>query len=99
MQHHTQPDPLATESFPTDPAGLPETGRPQLLAGLLANTVAASSFPRSPDGREMRAPQEPEMIVFVLYPDVTLGHRWIAASSTSKGGLPCLRSRCSSTTV
>jgi FtsP/CotA-like multicopper oxidase with cupredoxin domain len=31
MHHHTQPDPLATESFPTDPAGLPEAGRPQLL--------------------------------------------------------------------
>jgi FtsP/CotA-like multicopper oxidase with cupredoxin domain len=31
MQHHTQPDPLAIESFPTDPTGLPEAGRPQLL--------------------------------------------------------------------
>src|ERR671919_2465194 len=31
MQHHTQPDPPATESFPTDPSGLPEAGRPQLL--------------------------------------------------------------------
>jgi FtsP/CotA-like multicopper oxidase with cupredoxin domain len=31
MQHHTEPDPLATESFPTDPSGLPEAGRPQLL--------------------------------------------------------------------
>ena len=31
MQHHTRPDPLATESFPTDPSGLPEAGRPQLL--------------------------------------------------------------------
>jgi FtsP/CotA-like multicopper oxidase with cupredoxin domain len=31
MQHHTQPDPLATESFPTDPSGLPEAGRPELL--------------------------------------------------------------------
>jgi FtsP/CotA-like multicopper oxidase with cupredoxin domain len=29
--HHTQPDPLATDSFPTDPSGLPEAGRPQLL--------------------------------------------------------------------
>jgi FtsP/CotA-like multicopper oxidase with cupredoxin domain len=29
--HHTQPDPLATESFPTDPSGHPEAGRPQLL--------------------------------------------------------------------
>ena len=32
MRHHTQPDPLATESFPTDPSGLPEAGRSQLLA-------------------------------------------------------------------
>jgi FtsP/CotA-like multicopper oxidase with cupredoxin domain len=31
MHHHTQSDPLATESFPTDPSGLPEAGRPQLL--------------------------------------------------------------------
>jgi FtsP/CotA-like multicopper oxidase with cupredoxin domain len=28
MHHHT---PLSTESFPTDPSGLPEAGRPQLL--------------------------------------------------------------------
>jgi FtsP/CotA-like multicopper oxidase with cupredoxin domain len=31
MYHHTQPDPLATESFPTDPSGLPEAGRPAVL--------------------------------------------------------------------
>ncbi|HKO84747.1 MAG TPA: multicopper oxidase domain-containing protein, partial [Actinomycetota bacterium] len=31
MHHHTQPDPPATESFPTDPSGLPEAGRPALL--------------------------------------------------------------------
>jgi FtsP/CotA-like multicopper oxidase with cupredoxin domain len=31
MQHHTQPDLPATESFPTDPSGLPEAGRPELL--------------------------------------------------------------------
>jgi FtsP/CotA-like multicopper oxidase with cupredoxin domain len=31
MHHHTQPDPLANESFPTDPSGLPEATRPQLL--------------------------------------------------------------------
>jgi FtsP/CotA-like multicopper oxidase with cupredoxin domain len=31
MEHHIQPDPLATESFPTDPTGLPEATRPQLL--------------------------------------------------------------------
>jgi FtsP/CotA-like multicopper oxidase with cupredoxin domain len=31
MHHHTQSDPPATESFPTDPSGLPDAGRPQLL--------------------------------------------------------------------
>jgi FtsP/CotA-like multicopper oxidase with cupredoxin domain len=31
MQDHTGPNPLATESFPTDPSGLPEAGRSQLL--------------------------------------------------------------------
>jgi FtsP/CotA-like multicopper oxidase with cupredoxin domain len=31
MRDPTRPDPLATESFPTDPSGLPEAGRPQLL--------------------------------------------------------------------
>jgi FtsP/CotA-like multicopper oxidase with cupredoxin domain len=31
MHHHTGPDPLSTESFPTDPSGLPEAGRPQVL--------------------------------------------------------------------
>jgi FtsP/CotA-like multicopper oxidase with cupredoxin domain len=29
--HHTGPDAQATESFPTDPSGLPQAGRPQLL--------------------------------------------------------------------
>ena len=31
MHYHTQPDPLAAGSFPTDPTGLAEAGRPQLL--------------------------------------------------------------------
>ncbi len=32
MQHHTRPDqPLPAQSFPTDPSGLPEAGRPALL--------------------------------------------------------------------
>jgi FtsP/CotA-like multicopper oxidase with cupredoxin domain len=32
MQHDTQPDPaMPTESFPTDPTGLPEATRPELL--------------------------------------------------------------------
>src|SRR5215217_5484992 len=31
MRHHTPPDPTSAESFPTDPSGLPEAGRPQLL--------------------------------------------------------------------
>ena len=39
MHHHTQPDPLATESFPTDPSGLPEAGRPQLLELALGDTL------------------------------------------------------------
>jgi FtsP/CotA-like multicopper oxidase with cupredoxin domain len=32
MQHHTQSDPpMPAQSFPTDPTGLPEAGRPQVL--------------------------------------------------------------------
>jgi FtsP/CotA-like multicopper oxidase with cupredoxin domain len=31
MQHHTRPDPPAAGSFPTDPAGLPEAGRPVVV--------------------------------------------------------------------
>jgi FtsP/CotA-like multicopper oxidase with cupredoxin domain len=32
MHHHSQPDPaIPTESFPTDPTGLPEATRPELL--------------------------------------------------------------------
>jgi FtsP/CotA-like multicopper oxidase with cupredoxin domain len=32
MQHHVRPDPATpSESFPTDPTGLPEAGRPELL--------------------------------------------------------------------
>jgi FtsP/CotA-like multicopper oxidase with cupredoxin domain len=32
MHHDIQPDPaMPTESFPTDPTGLPEAGRPELL--------------------------------------------------------------------
>ena len=40
LQHHTQPDPPATESFPTDPAGLPEAGRPELLELADGDTLA-----------------------------------------------------------
>jgi FtsP/CotA-like multicopper oxidase with cupredoxin domain len=32
MQHHTRPNPpMPAQSFPTDPSGLPEAGRPELL--------------------------------------------------------------------
>ncbi|HEX8858872.1 MAG TPA: hypothetical protein VGC06_07200, partial [Actinomycetes bacterium] len=32
MQHHVQPDPPTPDhSFPTDPAGLPEAGRPEMV--------------------------------------------------------------------
>ena len=32
MHHDIQPDPaMPAESFPTDPTGLPEAGRPELL--------------------------------------------------------------------
>jgi FtsP/CotA-like multicopper oxidase with cupredoxin domain len=31
MQQHARSDPLATESFPTDPTGLPEATRPEVL--------------------------------------------------------------------
>jgi hypothetical protein len=31
MHDHTRPDPPAAESFPTDPSGLPEAARPEVL--------------------------------------------------------------------
>jgi FtsP/CotA-like multicopper oxidase with cupredoxin domain len=40
MQHHTQPDPPASESFPTDPSGLPEAGRSELLELADGDTLA-----------------------------------------------------------
>jgi FtsP/CotA-like multicopper oxidase with cupredoxin domain len=40
MQHHTRPDlPTPAESFPTDPTGLPEAGRPALLELAHGNTL------------------------------------------------------------
>jgi FtsP/CotA-like multicopper oxidase with cupredoxin domain len=40
MHHHTQPDlPTATQFFPTDPSGLPEAGRPQLLELAYGDTL------------------------------------------------------------
>jgi hypothetical protein len=43
MHHHTQPDsPMAPESFPTDPTGLPEAGRPALLELADGDTLGAA---------------------------------------------------------
>jgi FtsP/CotA-like multicopper oxidase with cupredoxin domain len=40
MQHHTRPDPaMPTESFPTDPSGLPEATRPKLLELAPGDTI------------------------------------------------------------
>jgi FtsP/CotA-like multicopper oxidase with cupredoxin domain len=45
MHHHTQSDLLSTESFPTDPSGLPEAGRPQLLELALGDTLDLNIAP------------------------------------------------------
>jgi hypothetical protein len=50
MQHHTRPDPpTPAESFPTDPSGLPEAGRPELLelahGDILDLTVGTAGSP------------------------------------------------------
>jgi FtsP/CotA-like multicopper oxidase with cupredoxin domain len=82
MPHHTQPDPLATESFPTDPSGLPEAGRPQLLelahgdtldltVGPVAKrlgdtTVRMLGYNGSIPGPTLKAQQGSEIIVHVI---------------------------------
>ena len=82
MQHHTRPDPLATESFPTDPSGLPEAGRPQLLelahgdtlelqvgpvAKRLADTtVRMLGYNGSIPGPTLKVQQGSEIIVHVI---------------------------------
>jgi FtsP/CotA-like multicopper oxidase with cupredoxin domain len=81
MHHHTQPDPLATESFPTDPAGLPEAGRPALLElapgdtldltvgpvakRLGATTVRMLGYNGSIPGPTLKVAQGSEIIVHV----------------------------------
>jgi FtsP/CotA-like multicopper oxidase with cupredoxin domain len=46
MQHHVRPDPaMPSESFPTDPAGLPEAGRPALLELADGDTLALRVAP------------------------------------------------------
>ena len=82
MQHHTRPDPLATESFPTDPSGLPEAGRPELLelapgdtlelqvgpvAKRLADTtVRMLGYNGSVPGPTLKVQQGSEIIVHVI---------------------------------
>jgi FtsP/CotA-like multicopper oxidase with cupredoxin domain len=80
--HHTQPDPLAAESFPTDPSGLPEAGQPQLLelahgdtlelqvgpvAKRLGNTtVRMLGYNGSVPGPTLKVQQGSEIIVHVI---------------------------------
>jgi FtsP/CotA-like multicopper oxidase with cupredoxin domain len=81
MYHHTQSDPLATESFPTDPSGLPEAGRPRLLElapgdtldlqvgpvakGLGDTTVRMLGYNGSIPGPTLKVQQGSEIIVHV----------------------------------
>src|SRR4029453_6650511 len=78
---HTQSDPTATESFPTDPSGLPEAGRPQLLelahgvplylrGGPVANrlgdtTVRMLGYNGSVPGPTLKVQQGSEIVVQV----------------------------------
>jgi FtsP/CotA-like multicopper oxidase with cupredoxin domain len=82
MHHHTQPDPaMPTESFSTDPTGLPEAGRPQLLElapgdtlelrvgpvakRLSETTVRMLGYNGSIPGSTLRVRQGSEIIVHV----------------------------------
>ncbi len=82
MHHHTHSDPPATESFPTDPSGLPEAGRPQLLElapgdtldlrvapvakRLGDTTVRMLGYNGSIPGPTLKAAQGSEIIVHVV---------------------------------
>ncbi len=82
MQHHTGPDPpMLAQSFPTDPSGLPEAGRPKLLEladgdtldlqiGPVAKrlgdtTVRMLGYNGSIPGPTLKVPQGSEVIVHV----------------------------------
>jgi FtsP/CotA-like multicopper oxidase with cupredoxin domain len=82
MHHHMQADPLmATQSFPTDPSGLPEAGRPAVLElgdgdtldlriGPVAKrlgeaTVRMLGYNGSIPGPTLRVPQGSEIVVHV----------------------------------
>jgi FtsP/CotA-like multicopper oxidase with cupredoxin domain len=82
MQHHIRPDPTSAESFPTDPSGLEEAGRPALLeladgdtlelrVGPVAKqlgdtTVRMLGYNGSIPGPTLRVQQRSEIIVHVI---------------------------------
>ena len=95
MQHHTRPDPpMTATSFPTDPTGLPEAGRPELLelahgdtldlrVGPVAKrlgdtTVRMLGYNGSIPGPTLKVQQGTEIIVHVTNPGLWMARCHIA---------------------